>query len=87
VTFQGPMAQADGREAYLEAIGGFAPLVTDIDVIAVVGDEQQAMMLYDMTTGPFGTLRAANHFQIRDGRIIADKLVFDTHKVREAQAA
>jgi len=27
--------------------------------------------MYDMTTGPFGTLRAAEHLEIRDGKIVA----------------
>jgi len=45
------------------------------------------MIMYEMVMGPFGTLRAAEHLVIRDGKITSDTLVFDTHEVRKAQAA
>ena len=43
------------------------------------------MIMYDMTTGPVGTLRAAEYLVVRDGKITSDTLVFDTHEVRKAQ--
>lgn len=87
ITFEGPMAQATGAEAVLEALSGFSQLVTDVRILAATGDDQQAIVMYDMVTGPFGTLRAAEHLAIRDGKIKTDTLVFDTHEVRKAQAA
>jgi hypothetical protein len=31
-----------------------------------------------MDAGPLGTIRAADRFTVRNGRIVADELVFDT---------
>lgn len=88
ITYEGPPTQTTGaRAAYLEAVGGFAQLMTGFRLVAALGDEPQAMLMYDMTTGPFGTLRAAEHLLIRDGKITTSKLVFDTHEVRAAQQA
>ena len=42
--------------------------------------------MYEVQTGPAGALRAAEHFVIRDGLIKSDMLVFDTHKLRQAQS-
>lgn len=45
--------------------------------------------MYDLGTGPFGTVRAADTFVVRDGKIVSDGLVFDTYELRrfeEAQA-
>jgi hypothetical protein len=53
---------------------------------AALGDDQQAMVLYDLTTGPFGILRVTEHLAVRDGRIASSTLVFDSHPVREAMA-
>jgi hypothetical protein len=55
-----------------------------VQIHAVLGDDEKAMISYDMATGPFGTLRAVDHLVVRDGRIIADMLVFDTYEVRRA---
>jgi hypothetical protein len=83
-SFEGPMARADGAAAFLKAVGEFAQLVIGVEVIALVADEHQAALLYDMTTAPFGTLRAAEYLQIHDGLIVSSRLVFDTHPVRAA---
>lgn len=85
IAFESPRAKANGAEGFLEAAGQFAQIVTRIDVIAAFGDNERALIMYDMETGPFGTLRAADHLVIRDGRIHEDTLVFDTYEVRMAE--
>jgi SnoaL-like domain len=87
VAFEGPLSRTSGAQAYLEALGRFAQTVIDVTVIAALGDDERAMIMYDMTTGPFGTLRAAEYLVVRDGKITSDMLVFDTHEVRKAQRA
>lgn len=57
VTFEGPMARATGREEVLATIGGFAQLVTGVGIVAALGDDRQALIMYEMTTGPFGWSR------------------------------
>lgn len=84
VSFEGPMAQATGAEAVVDAISGFSELVTELKILAATGDDQQAVVMYEMVTEAFGTLRAAEHLIVRDGKIQASKLVFDTHEVRKA---
>jgi limonene-1,2-epoxide hydrolase len=83
VRFEGPMTTTRGADAYVEALGSWAELVTAVDVTAALGDDRQAMLLYEMTTAPFGTLRTAEHFEVRNGRIVTDTLVWDTYGVRD----
>jgi hypothetical protein len=85
IVFESPMVQLSGREPYLEAVGRFAQLVSEVTVVAVLGDGHRSIIMYDMKTGPFGTLRAAEHFTFEHGKITYDQLVFDTHEVRKAQ--
>jgi hypothetical protein len=87
ITYEGPMAQATGAEAYLNAVSGFSELVTELKILAATGDDEQALIMYDMVTGPFGTLRAAEHLVISEGKVSASKLVFDTYGVRQVQPA
>jgi ketosteroid isomerase-like protein len=89
VVFESPRATVTGAAAVAEVMGGFAQAVGSVDVIAAYGDAERAVVMYDMKTGPFGTVRAADTFVVRDGKIVSDRLVFDTYELRrfeEAQA-
>jgi SnoaL-like domain len=86
VVFEGPLTRFTAAEPYLEAMGEFAKAVIAVDIVATIGDDERAMIVYEMRTRPFGTLRAMEYFTVRDGRIRTDTLVFDTHKVRQAAA-
>jgi ketosteroid isomerase-like protein len=87
VTFESPRVALTGAGPVLAAMGEFAQVVTGVSIVAVVGDAERAIIMYDMATGPFGTLRAVDHLVVRDGRIVADTLVFDTYEVRKAMEA
>ncbi len=43
--------------------------------------------MYELATGPFGTLRGAEHLTVRDGKILTDTLTFDTYPIRHAREA
>lgn len=82
VVFESPRVRLTGAAPVLAAIEEFAQVVTGVDIIASLGDEEQATIVYDMKTGPFGTVRAVDHLIVRDGLITSDVLVFDTQPVR-----
>ena len=85
VVFDGPINHSTSAKAYLEGLRGFASAVTSLKVIAAAGDDTQALIMYEVTTGPFGTLTCAEHFTLRDGKIQTDRLTFDTFEVRKAR--
>jgi len=62
-----------------------ASYFTDVNIVAALGDNDRAMLLYEMETAAFGTLRAMEYFVVRDGQLVTDTLVFDTHAVREVE--
>jgi ketosteroid isomerase-like protein len=78
IVFESPRVTLTGAKAYLAAVGEFAQAVASVEIIAALGDDERAMVMYDMKTGPFGTIRAADSFAVRDGKITCDLLVFDT---------
>ncbi len=86
VVFDGPMAHLTGFEAYMEGLARFAQAITGMQVVAAFGDDEQGLIMYEVTTGPFGTLRCAECFTVTDGKIQTDKLTFDTYKIRAAAA-
>lgn len=86
VAFEGPMTQTIGAKPYIEGLSRFAETVTGMQMIAALGDDERAMIMYELQTGPAGVLHAAEYFAIREGQIKSDTLVFDTHKLRQAQS-
>jgi SnoaL-like domain len=84
VTFDGPMTKLSGASAYMSALGTWAEIVDGVRIVSALGDNREAMLLYEMDTRPFGVVRAAERFVVREGRIASDTLVFDTHGVRAA---
>lgn len=84
VIFDGPLNQTVGDEAYMEALTRFANTVTGLKILAAFGDDQQAYIMYEVTTNPFGPIPSAELLTIKDGKIQADRLIFDTSKMRSA---
>ena len=87
VVFDGPMNHSTGAEAYLAGLATFARAVAGMRIVAALGDDEQSLVMYEVTTGPFGTLRCAERFTVTDGKIRTDTLTFDTYPVRSAAAA
>lgn len=85
VVFDGPINHSTGAKAYMEGLMAFAQALTGMKILAALGDDAQALIMYEVTTGPFGTLTCAEQLTIRDGKIQTDKLTFDTYAVRKAQ--
>jgi len=78
VLFTSPRRSLAGKVVVAAEIAGFARAVTALKVVSAFGDDRQALVLYDMDAGPLGTVRAADRITVRNGRIVADELLFDT---------
>lgn len=87
VTFDGPVGHSVGKQAYVEGLSKFAQLVTGVKILAALGDDSQALIMYELATPKFGTLTSAELLTFHNGKIAADKLTFDTFPIRGAGAA
>ena len=78
VVFESPRVRLTGRDEVVAAVGEFAGLVEAVTIAGAYGDGQGAVVVYEMVTGPFGTIRAVDHVIVVDGKITKDTLIFDT---------
>ncbi|WP_161606404.1 nuclear transport factor 2 family protein [Microlunatus speluncae] len=78
IVFESPRMQLTGRDQVLAAIGEFTGVVDSVKITGSYGDARSAVVVYEIRTGPFGTIRAADHVSVRDGKITTDTLIFDT---------
>ncbi|MQY19743.1 nuclear transport factor 2 family protein [Nocardia macrotermitis] len=81
VVFDSPRTHLTGAADVSAAIGEFAEAVTGVDILDAFGDDERALVVYDMHTGPFGTLRTVDHITVRGDRIASDTVVFDTARL------
>jgi hypothetical protein len=79
-----PLNTYAGRDDFADAVARFGGLADQVDLLAEFGSTTQALLLYDMHTQPFGTLRVAEHFTIGDGLIRRIRHVHDTAALRPA---
>ncbi len=84
VIVDGPLNHTTGHKAYLDALTPFARAVTGLKILAAFGDDQQTLIMYEVTTAPFGAITAAELLTVQDGKIHADRLTFDTYAMRQA---
>jgi ketosteroid isomerase-like protein len=66
------------------ALQAFGSLAARVELHAAMSDGSDGMLLYDMDVTGLGTLRVAEHFTVRDGKIVRLRQVHDTYALREA---
>ncbi len=52
-------------------------MMTGLTDVAAFGDDEHALLFYCPHTAVTSTAPAAEHFTIRDGKIVESRLVFD----------
>lgn len=82
--FQGPIDTFHSADDFIATLTGFAQLLTRLDLLQEFYTDDAAAQLYDCeTNSPAGTIRTAEYFWLRDGKIATIRLVFDASLLRQ----
>jgi len=79
-----PINTYAGRDDFAAAVASFGALAEHVDLLAEFGSGDQALLLYDMHTQPYGRFRVAEHFTVSGGLIQRIRHVHDTAVLRGA---
>jgi len=79
-----PLNTYTTKTEFVEALSGFGSMVDRVELLSELEDGDEALMLYDMVGAPFGTIRIAENFAVRDGLIRWIRHVHDTVALRAA---
>src|SRR5215217_8548420 len=83
--FQGPIDTFSSADDFIATLTGFAQMLTRVDLLQEFYTDDAAALLYDcVTNSPAGTIRTAEFFGLRDGKIATIRLIFDATVLREA---
>jgi SnoaL-like protein len=72
-----PTGHLQGLEQYRPFLANFAPIVKGYDMIAALGDEDTAILVYDLHTIPVSSGLVCECFTVSQGRITRNRLIFD----------
>jgi len=79
-----PINTYRSKAEWLEAVRGTRQLTSGVSVLAELGDDDEAILLYDMALDRIGELRVVEHFAVAGGRITRIRHVHDTAALRAA---
>jgi len=77
-----PINDYPTRGAFAQALSKFGSMVERAELLSELGGDGEALQLYDLQVRALGRLRVAEHFTIRDGKIVRVRQVHDTVAVR-----
>lgn len=72
------------KQSFATALAGFGATIDGVDLLAAMGDDNEAMLLYDMHNARLGTMRIAEHFTVHAGQITRLRQIHDTTLIRQA---
>lgn len=81
--FDGPLAHYRSAQEFLAGSKPFAARLQPAwSTIAAFGDREEALLLYDLVMVSGGTMRVADHYTVRNGKIQAEQILWDTGQKR-----
>jgi hypothetical protein len=72
-----PAGRLEGAEAYRGFMGPFVQILTGSTMIAAFGDDETAMVMYDIDTVPVKSAPGAECVTVKDSKITYSRFVFD----------
>jgi hypothetical protein len=86
--FQGSIDTFSRADDFIAALTMFQQMLRGVTLIQSFFSETGAALLYDCDTmSPVGILRTAEFFEVRGGKIISIRLVFDATELRKLMGA
>ena len=79
-----PINEYPTKDSFGSALEAFGSVVEQVDLISEVSAREEAMLLYDMQVRGLGELRIAEHFTVKDGKIVRIRQIHDTAALRAA---
>ena len=85
--FQGSIDTFTSADEFIDTLTGFAQMLSRVDLLQEFYTDDAAALLYDcVSDSPAGTIRTAEFFGLRDGKIAKIRLVFDATALRQVMS-
>jgi hypothetical protein len=82
-----PTGRIEGAAAYREYQEGFYRGLEKLSLDAAFGDDHEALLIYRVDMKEMKGAYAAEHLNVKDGKIITSRIIYDTAPVLARQLA
>jgi limonene-1,2-epoxide hydrolase len=72
-----PIGQTTGIDRFRAFQEGFARMITNLTILAVYGDDEQAVVVYDAETHPVPHAIVAELLKVKDGKLASTDVIYD----------
>ncbi|TKC91642.1 nuclear transport factor 2 family protein [Trinickia terrae] len=72
-----PIGQITGIERFRDFQCGFAQMIKNLTVLAVHGDDEEAVVVYDVETHPVPHSQVAEFIKVKDGKLASTDVIYD----------
>lgn len=72
-----PIGQTIGFDRFRAFHDGFARMITNLTILAVYGDDEQAVVVYDAETHPVPHSVVAELIKVKDGKLASTDVIYD----------
>lgn len=72
-----PMGQISGLERFRAFQDGFARMITNLTALAIYGDDEQAVVVYDVETHPVPHALTAELLRVKNGKLVSTEVIYD----------
>jgi hypothetical protein len=72
-----PMGQISGLERFRAFQDGFARMITKLTALAIYGDDEQAVVVYDVETHPVPHALTAELLRVKNGKLVSTEVIYD----------
>jgi ketosteroid isomerase-like protein len=72
-----PTGRFEGTEQFRKLWTDFLGMTIGADLIAVYGDDEHAVLVYNVDTVPVKKAPGADYLTVRDGKITSIRMIFD----------
>jgi uncharacterized protein YciI/ketosteroid isomerase-like protein len=79
-----PINEYPTTESFAKALEAFGSMVERVHLLSRMSAGDEVMLLYDIDVQGLGTMRIAEHFTVKDGKIARIRQIHDTAALRAA---
>ncbi|WP_245003988.1 nuclear transport factor 2 family protein [Bradyrhizobium liaoningense] len=72
-----PRGRIIGTPKFREFHDGFARMLRKVTLLAIYGDDQQAVVVYSADTHPVANAIVAEFFKVTNGKIVSTEVIYD----------
>jgi len=83
IEFEMPINSYENKKEFMDAVRFTGDAATNINLLTEIGDDKEAVIIYDFTFAPIGNMRIVEHFKVANGKIVFIRHIHDTYQLRK----